>query len=95
MLTRELKADLFGTAVRVTVIEPGMVSDTEFTEVRVKGDEEMTRKIKSGVEALRAEDIAGTIDWVLGQPAHVNINSIELMPVAQAPGGLVYDRKSG
>jgi len=92
MLSRNLKTDLLGTAVRVTNIEPGMVSDTEFTDVRVRGDKAKVEAIKGGVEALQAADIASTIDWVLSRPAHVNINSIELMPVAQAPAGLAYDR---
>jgi len=94
MLSQNLKVDLFGTAVRVTDIAPGMVSDTEFTDVRVRGDQERAEAIKGGVEALQAIDIANAIDWVLSQPARVNINSIELMPVAQAPAGLAYHRVS-
>ncbi|MDH3266974.1 MAG: SDR family NAD(P)-dependent oxidoreductase [Gammaproteobacteria bacterium] len=92
MFSRNLKADLLGTAVRVTNIEPGMVSDTEFTDVRVQGDAAKIEAIKGGVDALQAADIANTIDWVLQQPAHVNINRIELMPVAQAAAGLAYHR---
>ncbi|MDH4125949.1 MAG: SDR family NAD(P)-dependent oxidoreductase [Gammaproteobacteria bacterium] len=92
MFSRNLKVDLLGTAVRVTNIEPGMVSDTEFTDVRVQGDAAKVEAIKGGVNALRAVDIANTIDWVLQQPAHVNINRVELMPVAQAAAGLAYHR---
>lgn len=92
VLSQNLKADLLGTAVRVTNIEPGMVSDTEFTEVRVRGDEDRINAIKGGIEALRAVDIANAIDWAVQQPAHVNINRIELMPVAQAPSRPDYHR---
>lgn len=92
VLSQNLKADLLGTQVRVTNIEPGMVSDTEFTEVRVRGDEKRINAIKGGIEALRAEDVAKAIDWVVTQPDHVNINRIELMPVAQAPSRPDYHR---
>lgn len=92
VLSQNLKADLLGTQVRVTNIEPGMVSDTEFTEVRVRGDEDRINAIKGGIEALRAEDVANAIDWVVTQPDHVNINRIELMPVAQAPSRPDYHR---
>jgi len=92
VLTQNLKADLLGTAVRVTNIEPGMVSDTEFTEVRVRGNEDKIKAIKGGIEALRTEDVANAIDWVIQQPVHVNINRIELMPVAQAPSRPDYHR---
>lgn len=92
VLSQNLKADLLGTAIRVTNIEPGMVSDTEFTDVRVRGDEARINAIKGGIEALSAVDVANAIDWVIQQPAHVNINRIELMPVAQAPSRPDYHR---
>lgn len=92
VLSQNLKADLLGTQVRVTNIEPGMVSDTEFTEVRVRGDEKRINAIKGGIDALRAEDVAYSIDWAVTQPDHVNINRIELMPVAQAPSRPDYHR---
>lgn len=65
----------------MTFIVPGMVSDTELTGVRVKGDRARVEAIKGGVNALQAIDIANTIDWVLHQPAHVNVNQVELMPL--------------
>jgi 3-hydroxy acid dehydrogenase / malonic semialdehyde reductase len=77
-----LRSDLIGTGVRVCSIEPGMV-ETEFTLVRT-GSQEFSDKLYSGVNPMTAEDIAKTMLWVAEQPAHLNINSIELMPVNQA-----------
>ena len=90
-LSLNLRADLLGTAVRVTVIEPGM-AETEFSEVRFKGDTDKAREVYGGVEAITADDIATTILWCLTRPPHININCIELMPVAQTPGKLAVHR---
>ncbi|MGK6354406.1 SDR family NAD(P)-dependent oxidoreductase [Sphingomonas sp. DT-207] len=77
-----LRSDLIGTGVRICSIEPGMV-ETEFTLVRT-GSKEFSDKLYSGVNPMTAEDIAKTILWVAEQPPHLNINSLELMPVNQA-----------
>lgn len=77
-----LRSDLIGTGVRVCSIEPGMV-ETEFTLVR-SGSQDFSDKLYSGVNPMTAEDIANTMLWVAQQPAHLNINSLELMPVNQA-----------
>lgn len=80
-----LRADLLGTAVRVTDVQPGMTSGTEFSKVRFRGDEERAAKVYEGVPAtLTPGDIAEAVYWVTSQPAHVNVNSIEMMPVSQA-----------
>jgi 3-hydroxy acid dehydrogenase/malonic semialdehyde reductase len=79
-----LRSDLFGTAVRVTNIEPGLAGGTEFSKVRFSGDEEKANAVYGGVQPLTAEDIAESVYWVTAQPAHVNINTIEMMPVAQS-----------
>ncbi len=83
-LSLNLRADLFGTRVRVTDIEPGMVAETEFSLVRFRGDEERTRKVYEGVEPLRPEDIADLVHYAASLPPHVNINRLEVMPVMQA-----------
>ncbi len=87
-----LRADLLGTAVRVTCIEPGM-AETEFSEVRFHGDRERADKVYQGLTPLSGDDIAETVLWCANRPAHVNINAIELMPVAQAFGPLGVSRR--
>jgi len=88
-----LRADLLGTKVRVTCIEPGMCSGTEFSDVRFKGDSEKATAVYKGVQALSPEDIAETIYWIATRPAHVNINVISMMPVQQAFSPFAIDRK--
>jgi len=87
-----LRSDLHGTGVRVTCIEPGLVGGTEFSDVRL-GDSERARGVYAGTEPLTADDIAAAIDWATSQPPHVNINVIELMPVAQSFAPLQVDRR--
>lgn len=91
-LSLNLRADLWGTRVRVTNIEPGLCGGTEFSVVRLEGDRERAAAIYDGVEALSAEDIADTVAWVAQCPAHMNVNTIELMPVAQTFAGLRVHR---
>ncbi|MDZ4663083.1 MAG: SDR family NAD(P)-dependent oxidoreductase [Pseudomonadota bacterium] len=79
-----LRADLLGTALRVTCIEPGMCGGTEFSDVRFKGDKAKAESIYKGVVPITSEDIAETVHWVVSRPAHVNINVISMMPVQQA-----------
>jgi 3-hydroxy acid dehydrogenase/malonic semialdehyde reductase len=89
-----LRADLLGTAVRVTNIEPGMCGGTEFSDVRFKGDQAKAQSVYAGVKALTADDVAETVDWVVSRPAHVNINVISMMPVQQAFSPFAIDRKN-
>ncbi|MDD4973971.1 MAG: SDR family oxidoreductase [Bacteriovorax sp.] len=91
--TLNLKADLLGTKVRVTSIEPGMCQ-TEFSEVRFRGDKEKADSVYKGMTALTADDIAETIDWVISRPAHININVISLMPTQQAFGAFTTSRNN-
>lgn len=81
-----LRADLAGTRLRVTNIEPGLCGGTEFSNVRFKGDQERVSKLYDGAGSIQPEDIAQSVLWVLQQPAHVNINRIEIMPVSQTFG---------
>lgn len=87
-----LRADLAGTALRVTDVEPGLCAGTEFSNVRFHGDDEKAAKVYQDVQALTAEDIADTVHWIATRPAHVNVNTIELMPVAQSFAGLTIQR---
>ncbi|HCB13772.1 MAG TPA: NAD(P)-dependent oxidoreductase [Gammaproteobacteria bacterium] len=81
--SRNLRADLLGTRVRVTNIEPGM-AESEFSLVRFKGDDSKAAQVYQGVQPLSPEDIADAVYWAATRPAHVNINSMEIMPVCQA-----------
>jgi NADP-dependent 3-hydroxy acid dehydrogenase YdfG len=90
--SRNLRADLIGSKVRVTNLAPGM-AESEFSKVRFKGDDEQAEKVYQGAEALRPVDIAETVFWVVNRPAHVNINAIEMMPVDQAWGPFSIHRQ--
>ena len=90
--TLALRADLHGTGVRVTSIEPGMV-ETEFTLVRT-GSQEASDKLYAGSDPMTGEDIANTILWIAELPPHLNINRLELMPVSQDFAGFRVARES-
>ena len=90
--SRNLRCDLLGTRVRVTCIQPGM-AETEFSKVRFKGDEGKAAGVYAGTEALTAEDIAETVAWVVNRPAHVNINTLELMSIDQSWGPFAIHRE--
>lgn len=81
--THNLLADLVGTPIRVTNIEPGL-AETEFSVVRFHGDREKAEKVYEGTQPLTGKDIAEIVYWVVTAPAHVNINSVEVMPVCQS-----------
>ena len=87
-----LKADLIGTGVRVTNIEPGLVGGSEFSNVRF-GDDEKAQAVYRNADPLLPEDIAETIAWVIGLPPRMNVNRVELMPVTQAPAALAIARR--
>jgi 3-hydroxy acid dehydrogenase/malonic semialdehyde reductase len=89
-----LRADLLGTRVRVTNVEPGL-AESEFSLVRFKGDEGKANKTYEGTQPLRPEDIADIVFWAATRPAHVNLNSIEVMPVCQATGPFAINRQQG
>lgn len=87
-----LRCDLQGTGVRVSNLEPGLC-ESEFSLVRFGGDQARYDKTYAGTEALQPEDIAETIHWIVNQPPHININSLEIMPVSQAWAGFSVHRK--
>ena len=88
-----LRNDLAGTGVRVTSIEPGM-AETEFTLVRNGGDQAASDALYAGLDPMTAEDLAETILWVASRPAHLNINTLELMPTRQSWAGFAMTRKA-
>jgi 3-hydroxy acid dehydrogenase/malonic semialdehyde reductase len=90
--SRNLRADLLGTPVRVTDIAPGMVAGTEFAQVRFHGDRDRAAKVYEGAAPLSSDDIADVVHWAATRPPRVNINSIEVMPVGQAWGPMSIHR---
>jgi serine 3-dehydrogenase len=87
----DLRSDLHGTGVRVCSIEPGMV-ETEFTLVRTGGNQAASDALYGGADPMTASDIANTIHWVVTLPPHLNINTLELMPVSQSFAGFQVAR---
>ncbi len=88
-----LRADLTGTNIRVTNIEPGQV-ETQFSTVRFKGDEARAKSVYAGTNSLQAADVAEAVFWAATLPPHVNINRIEMMPTTQSFAGLSVERKT-
>src|SRR5690349_12581748 len=86
-----LRADLHGTGVRVTSVEPGM-AETEFTLVRTSGDQAASDRLYAGAHPISADDIAETLWWIANLPAHLNVNRLELMPVNQSFAGFQVHR---
>ena len=87
----DLRCDLAGTGIRVTSIEPGMV-ETEFTLVRTGWDQAASDSLYANMDPMTGEDIAETIWWVATLPPHLNINTLELMPVNQSWAGFAVHR---
>ena len=88
-----LRADLFGKKIRVTDIEPGMVGGTEFSGIRYRGDEGKAANTYKDADPLMPDDIAEAVFWVATLPPHVNINTMEMMPVCQSFAGLNVHRE--
>ncbi len=87
-----LRADLVGKNIRVTSIEPGMCSGSEFSKVRFGGDEEKAAAVYKGTQSLTPDDIAEAASWLVSLPPHMNINRIEMMPTCQASGPFAVKR---
>lgn len=81
--TLNLRADLVGTGVRASNIAPGLCGGTEFSNVRMRGDDSAAARVYQGTTPISAEDIADTAFWIANLPPHININSIEMMPTCQ------------
>lgn len=91
---KNLRTDLLGTPLRVTTIEPGLVGGSEFSNVRLR-DDAKAAAVYEGTTPLMPADIAETVSWLIGLPAHMNVNHLEIMPVCQASGGLAVTKKEG
>lgn len=90
-LTRALRMDVLGTPVRVTSVDPGLVQ-TEFSEVRFRGDKERAKQAYVGMTPLRGEDIADIVVFTATRPAHVNVAEVMVTPTDQATVTLVHRR---
>jgi serine 3-dehydrogenase len=88
----DLRSDLHGTGVRVTSVEPGM-AETEFTIVRTGGDRTASDKLYAGMDPMTAQDLADLFWWIANLPPHLNINTVELMPVSQSFAGFTVSRE--
>ena len=92
-LNKGMRIDLLPHGIKVSAIHPGAV-ETEFSEVRFKGDKERAKKVYEGFEPLSANDVAETIWFMASRPAHVNINDLVLMPTAQATANNIFRKNS-
>lgn len=88
-LTETLRIELVGKPIRVTEVAPGLV-ETEFSLVRFGGDAERAKKPYQGMTPLTAGDVADAIVWVVTRPAHVNIDTLVIKPLAQATATLIH-----
>ena len=89
MLTRTMRLDLLPLGIRVAEVAPGAV-ETEFSEVRFKGDAGRAAKVYDGFEPLRAEDVADVIAFMVTRPAHVNVADVLLLPAAQGAAATIF-----
>jgi 3-hydroxy acid dehydrogenase/malonic semialdehyde reductase len=81
--SRNLRTDLIGKNIRVSVVEPGMC-ETEFSLVRFEGDADKASSVYEGMQPLTGKDVADIVYWTTQVPPHINVNQLEVMPVAQA-----------
>ena len=88
-LTRSLRLDLNGTGVRVSTVDPGLV-ESEFGEVRYRGDRKRAAKAYEGMTPLHPDDVADAVLWAATRPSHVNAAEILLLPTDQASPTLVH-----
>lgn len=88
-INKGMRIDLNGTGIRVGALNPGLV-ETNFSEVRFKGDSERAKSVYAGYEALKSEDIADLAVFMVTRPAHVNIADLLVLPTAQATSTIVH-----
>ena len=90
-ISKAMRIDLNKTGIKVSEINPGLV-ETDFSNVRFKGDSDRAEKVYQGYKALQADDIADIIEFVINRPSHVNIADILVLPQAQATSSII-DKK--
>ena len=87
-ISKAMRIDLNKTGIKVSEINPGLV-ETDFSNVRFKGDSDRAEKVYQGYKALEAKDIADIIEFVINRPSHVNIADILVLPQAQATSSII------
>jgi 3-hydroxy acid dehydrogenase/malonic semialdehyde reductase len=90
--SNNLRADVHGSGIRVSNVEPGL-AESEFSVIRFQGDQEKANAVYKGTDPLTPENIAETVYWIATQPPHVNINRLEIMPVCQSWGPFAIHRQ--
>jgi NADP-dependent 3-hydroxy acid dehydrogenase YdfG len=88
-LTKAMRIELVSHSIKVTQVSPG-ATETEFSKVRFKGDENRAKDVYKGYQPLTAEDIAKCVEFCTELPAHVNIDDMLVMPTAQAAAGIIH-----
>ncbi len=83
MITDCLRMDLGGTGIRVSTVAPGRVAETEFSNVRFKGDSEKAKSVYEGYRVMTSSDVAQSIAWIIEQPKHINIQELIILPTDQ------------
>lgn len=91
-ISEGLKQDLLGTPVRVTVVDPGLV-ETEFSDIRFRGDQERAKTVYAGLTPLTPEDVADVVLYCVTRPPHVNVSEVLVLPTDQA-GATLVNRQS-
>ncbi|CAA9590175.1 Short-chain dehydrogenase [uncultured Synechococcales cyanobacterium] len=91
-ISEGLKQDLLGTPVRVTVVDPGLV-ETEFSDIRFRGDQERAKTVYAGLAPLTPEDVADVVLYCVTRPPHVNVSEVLVLPTDQA-GATLVNRQS-
>ena len=90
-ISKAMRIDLNKTGIKVSEINPGLV-ETDFSNIRFKGDGDRAKKVYQGYKALQADDIAEIIEFVIDRPSHVNIADILVLPLAQATSSIIYKK---
>ncbi|MEY2785390.1 MAG: hypothetical protein RL277_1600, partial [Planctomycetota bacterium] len=87
-----LRLEHVGSGVRFSTVDPGMVTNTEFSNVRLRGDEARVKAVYQGVDPLQPQDVAEAVLWILTRPPHVNVGELVLWASAQASTTSVHRR---
>lgn len=91
-LTKGMRLDLVETPVRVSTVDPGLV-ETEFSQVRFRGDNDRAKTVYQGYRPLTGNDIADAVFWIASRPAHVQVAEVIIFPSAQASAAVMNKKK--